>query len=800
MARRDEQIVEVGGHRLAVTNLDKVMFPETGTTKADVMRYYAEVADVLVPYAAGRPVTRKRWVDGVAGPVFFQKDLESSAPDWVPRRILHHKDHDNAYPVLEPASAAATLAWFAQVAALELHVPQWRFARTGEPGRPDRMVLDLDPGEGAGLPECVEVARMVRAVLDDMGLESVPVTSGSKGIHIYAVLDGRHESAAISALAKELATSLETERPDLVVSTIRKADRRGKVLIDWSQNSGAKTTVAPYSLRGRARPTVAMPRTWREITSGRLRQIELHEVAGILARRGDAGSAMRPPDDRADRLEVYRGKRDPTRTPEPVPEAPARGGVDEGSTFVIQRHEASALHYDFRLERDGVLVSWAVPKGVPELGGANHLAVHVEDHPLEYASFEGDIPKGEYGAGHVDQWDAGTYETEKWRDDEVIVTLRGRADGGLGGEPAKVALIRTDRDRDRNWLMHRMALDPVEALRRAAKRTPAASARRRAAKARYEPMLAKAGSLAELPDDVDLATEVKWDGVRTIATVQGGATSLLSRTGLGMTTTFPELAALADAVGGRDAVLDGEIVALDAEGRSSFGRLQQRMGLRTSAEVERAMAEVPVRLMLFDLLALDGDDVASRPYRERRALLEQLVTESDGIAVPPVLHGSPADGLERARALGLEGVVVKDRDAAYRAGRRSASWTKIRLGRVQEVVIGGWRPGNGARASTIGSLLLGVPDGDGLRYVGRVGTGFGGRELAELRSKADRLARATSPFTGVPAADARDANWMTPSLVGEVAFTEFTTDGRLRHPSWRGLRPDKRPDEVVVET
>jgi len=291
---RSGRTLEIDGHRLVLTNPDKVMFPETGTTKADVLRYYTEVAELLLPCATGRPVTRKRWVDGVSGGVFFQKDLEDGAPAWVPRRVLHHKDHDNVYPVLDAATGAATLAWFAQLAALELHVPQWRFTADGRPGRPDRMVFDLDPGEGAGLRECVEVAKLVRGILDGMALPSVPVTSGSKGIHLYAVLDGRHDSDRISALAHELARSLEADHPELVVSTMRKTDRRGKVLVDWSQNNASKTTVAPYSLRGRTRPTVAMPRTWREITSGRLRQIEMHEVHALVRRRGDAAEALHP--------------------------------------------------------------------------------------------------------------------------------------------------------------------------------------------------------------------------------------------------------------------------------------------------------------------------------------------------------------------------------------------------------------------------------------------------------------------------------------------------------------------------
>ena len=282
-----------------MTHPDKVMYPETGTTKADVIRYYLGIADVLLPYAAGRPITRKRWVDGVGtaqrpGKVFFHKDLDESTPDWVPRGTVQHQTHANDYAVLDEQRGRATLAWLAQTGALELHVPQWRFAADGSIGRPDRLVLDLDPGEGAGLPECVVVAKLLRGILDGMGLPTVPVTSGSKGIHLYAALDGTRTSDEMNAVARELARSLAADHADLIVATLRRTDRRGRVLIDWSQNNASKTTIAPYSLRGRRRPTVAMPRTWGEITSGRLRQIEFHEVARLLRRRGDVAAAIRP--------------------------------------------------------------------------------------------------------------------------------------------------------------------------------------------------------------------------------------------------------------------------------------------------------------------------------------------------------------------------------------------------------------------------------------------------------------------------------------------------------------------------
>jgi bifunctional non-homologous end joining protein LigD len=444
---QDTAVVSIEGHRLKLTHLDKVLYPETGTTKGDVIAYYSAVAQAMLPHVANRPATRKRWVDGVGtanepGTMFFQKNLPDGTPSWVRRRSLEHKDHNNEYPLVDDL---ATLTWLAQIASLEIHVPQWQFGRSGARHNPDRLVLDLDPGPGVGLAECAEVARLARAILTGMGLDPMPVTSGSKGIHLYAALDGNQTSDEIAAVAHELAGSLAADHPDLIVSDMKKSLRDGKVLVDWSQNNGNKTTVAPYSLRGRMRPTVAAPRTWRELQSPGLRQLELDEVVKRVTRRGDLLGGV-------DRLVAYRGKRDAAKTPEPVPTARAKN--TNGRSFVIQEHHASHLHWDFRLEHDGVLVSWALPKGVPTDFRRNHLAVQTEDHPLEYGSFAGDIPHGEYGGGRVDIWDSGTYELEKWREgEEVIATLHGTKHGSR-----RYALIHTGGDGrdDQNWMIHLM--------------------------------------------------------------------------------------------------------------------------------------------------------------------------------------------------------------------------------------------------------------------------------------------------------------------------------------------------------
>lgn len=839
--------VRVGGRELTLTNLDKVMYPATGTTKADVIAYYAAVASVLIPAARNRPATRKRWVHGVGtadqpGEMFFQKNLDQSAPGWVPRAAITHKTNTNYYPLVNDP---ATLIWMAQIASLEIHVPQWTVDSHGSALPPDRLVLDLDPGEGAGLPECVAVAKLARTILQDVGLDPVPVTSGSKGIHLYAVLDGTQSSDEVSAFARELARALEADHPDLAVSDMKKALRTGKVLVDWSQNNAAKTTIVPYSLRGRLHPTVAAPRTWRELSSPALKHLDYEEVmrrvaagkdpfAHISAGTGhpgaghsDTGHAAPAPPKTAGprggghadpRLNKYRSLRDQGKTPEPFTAdqhhtakangVPAQGGKE---TFVIQEHHASRLHYDFRLEHEGVLVSWALPKGVPGSGDKNHLAVQTEDHPMDYADFEGDIPKGEYGAGSVSIWDKGVYELEKWvNGKEVIATLTGREGGGLGGT-RKFALIHTGKGHgeESQWLIHLMdrvpgarkkpggTKEPAEPARAVSARPPAP--RSGTLQEDPAPMLASAGTPAELHGG-DWLFELKWDGIRSVVVADGERIKLLSRNGNDMSASYPEFTDR-NCWPPQDFIADGEIIAVGSSGRPDFGLLQGRMKLTRPGDVKRARATIPVRMMLFDLLAVDGDDLRRLPLRKRRERLADFFGPTEcPVELSQTLDDQVEHILESARELGLEGVMAKRADSRYVSGQRTRTWIKLKIEQTQEVVVGGWRPGKGGRSNTVGSLLVGIPEGKTLRYVGRVGSGFSMRELEELRKKMEGLAQKTSPFDDVPSADAADARWVNPGLVGEVTFGEWTGSGKLRHPVWRGWRLDKEPAEVVMET
>ena len=467
--------------------------------------------------------------------------------------------------------------------------------------------------------------------------------------------------------------------------------------------------------------------------------------------------------------------------------------------FVIQRHEASHLHHDFRLEHDGVLVSWALPKGVPTDPGRNHLAVPTEDHPMSYRLFEGTIPKGEYGAGEVRIFDTGTCEFEKWRDDEVIVTLHGERDGGLGGV-RKFALFRTSKEPPQ-WMIHLMEPDqkaspaaaaaaPAPAPAHARKPPRRASA---SAPSDIKPMLATRATKQALLrlDPSKWAFEMKWDGMRAIVEVEGEHTRLVSRSASDVTAWFPELRDLGKILEVDSAVLDGEVVAFAANGAPSFERLQRRIGLKRARDVEQASHDVAVSLLLFDVLALNGKDCRRLPYTDRRALLEDIVAASKEIpvAVPPGFDGTAEEAFQVCTENHLEGIIAKRRDAPYRSGKRSDDWLKHPLVDTAEVVVIGWRKSE-ADPQGFASLLLAVPSDDGWAYAGRVSSGFTASERGRIRADLERRERRT-PAADVPGADRRDAHWVTPILVGEVSFRERTTEGRFRHPVWRGFRPDK---------
>ena len=462
-------------------------------------------------------------------------------------------------------------------------------------------------------------------------------------------------------------------------------------------------------------------------------------------------------------LSEYRRKRDPKQTPEPF------SGGQSGSTptFVVQRHDARRLHYDFRLERNGALASWAVPKGVPLEPGEKALAVHVEDHPLEYGSFHGEIPQGQYGAGTVEIWDNGTYELlEEKRNGQLTFELHGKRLNG------RWTLVPAHLDgKEQNWLLIKgHDGDEDETPRRT-----------------YRPMLATLATA--IPHGDEWTYEVKFDGYRAIAYIRGSECTLLSRNDQNLTTRFSELAkAIAKAVKSPNAVVDGELARVDPSGRTSFSELQRGTGALV--------------FYAFDLLELDGKPQVDLPLRERKQQLRKLL---DG-RVKTVAYSEDFDDgdalFEVAQERRLEGLIAKRLDSTYREGRRTRDWLKVKTENNDEFIVTGYTRGSGRRAGTFGSLALAVNEDGGLRYVGNVGTGFDDAEIRKLLKLLEPLRRDTSPFAvepKLPRVRKGDVQWVEPRLVAQVRFGEWTHDGHLRHPAYLGIREDKTAGEVRRE-
>jgi bifunctional non-homologous end joining protein LigD len=489
------------------------------------------------------------------------------------------------------------------------------------------------------------------------------------------------------------------------------------------------------------------------------------------------------------KAKTYNEKRRFDETAEP-PAKVFKGDVDPGTarpgkTFVIHQHHATRLHFDLRLEmmngKTPVLVSWAVPKNLPLKPGKMHLAVHVEDHPFEYGSFSGSIPKGNYGGGEVRIFDAGTYE--------VLEQEPGKLSFRLDGGRAKgVWHLFQTKDDEKNWLVRLRAdergePDPVPTL---------------------APMMA---TLVREPfDDDRWIFEPKWDGVRAIATCSSDETMLLSRNRNDITATYPELQKLHDRLVCFDAIVDGEIVAM-SKGRPSFERLQSRINLQNPHDIARIAKQIPVSFVAYDLLYLDGRSLLKAPLEERKELLDALVVVSDNVQVSPYVPGEGTTLYEAASAQSLEGIVAKKLGSSYRPGKRGKEWLKVKTTFDADLVIGGWSKGEGSRSSSFGSVLVGAYEGDRLRFVGAVGSGFSESTLASLLPQLQERVTDTMPFAEDPremgpgrfGKPIKDPVWVRPELVARVEFRELTSTGRLRAPTFKGMRTDLDPVECTFD-
>lgn len=836
----DSVELKASGQRIAIANPAKVFYNAGKVTKLDAVGYYLKVAPFLLPHFRGRPVTLKRYPNGIHGEVFYEKDAPAYTPAWVKTFPVPRREGgaDINYILVEDR---ATLAWVASIAALELHPFLHRVPHLE---RPTHVVFDLDPGEGAALGESIEVAFLLRDVLTKLRLKSFPKVSGSKGLQLYVPLNTPVSYAATRLFAKTIAELLEREHSRLVVADMAKNLRRNKVFIDWSQNADHKTTVGVYSLRAkRDRPFVSMPVKWPELER---RKIDaLYFEAGSALRRlqkvGDlfapvlklkqklpeqfAGAGdSKPPARKVRALEKYAAKRDFTRTSEPEAAAPRRSRQGSRRRFVIQKHAASHLHYDFRLEMNDVLKSWAVPKNLSLRQGETRTAFETEDHPIDYLEFEGIIREGEYGGGTVMVWDIGTYEIVEgnyWKG-TLTVFLSGKKLKGTwtlnrvasDDGKAKWFVVKSERDakaiskkRESVSALTGRTMERIAGEKTAVWGAPTekkATVRRRGSRGTasapgfVKPM--KATAVTELPEEGDWIYEVKWDGYRALALKHGDDVRLLSLKEKSLTSDFPAVAEALRDLAAETAIVDGEIVAVDAQGRPSFQVLQNRKKLGRGWSIV---------YYAFDLLNLEGENLQGLPLDARKAKLKALIaaTASPVVRYSAELSGAPAAVIRAVAKTGLEGVVAKRRDSIYRAGTRVTTWLKLKLNKSQELVIGGYKPD----AGSFQSILVGYYDAKKLIFAGKVRQGFNPTGRARLLQEMTPLRTDACPFSNLPtsrkshfgegitADEMAELCWLKPRLVAQVSFTEWTNYGLLRHATFEGLRDDKSPREVVRE-
>jgi bifunctional non-homologous end joining protein LigD len=758
----------------------------------------------------------KRMPDGIEGPFFFEKTAPTHTPDWIHRCKVRSEEAKRGQIDYVTVDDTATLLFVANLGCIEMHPLH---SRCEEVDHPDYLFFDLDPFPPYTYEDVLAVARHVKVLLDQLGIVAYPKTSGATGLQIYVpVARGAYTYGQVRAFVGTCGRMIARADSDRVTMAWRVADRAGKVFIDHNMNRQGANIAAAYSLRPEPKAPVSTPLTWDEVFEGGFepQDFRIDNVWERFEARGDLFEGVRT--GAADLAAAFEAlgvtaEEDEPRIDGPLPRTAARsvGGktseeiveasrdpnlyeyvrrrefgergttepspgteVGTGNSFVIHKHRATRLHYDVRLEHEGGLPSWAVPKGLPTEKGEKRLAVQTEVHPLEYGSFEGTIPEGHYGAGEVRIFDDGWYEPLEWTDTKVSFRLHGRR---YPGHEFHFVKTRTD------WLAFLASSQTAPPI---------------ASPPRFQPMLAEGGW--EPFDDPAWRFEPKLDGIRALAQMDTGATALSTRRGRDVTYQYPDLHMIHELVDQVNAVLDGEMVAVDGEGKASFEVLQQRMNLQNEREIKRVASQIPVSYVVFDLLWLDGRDTTGLALEERRELLELVVEQDHRLQLMTYVDGEGTAFVEGARKLGLEGVVAKRRGSPYVSGRRTPDWRKIKLISTQDCVILGWTPGLGGRSTSFGALLVGAIDDGRLRWVGQVGTGFDQRTLERLMAQLEPLVRATPPIDEAQLAKVKGARWVEPELVCEVEYLEYTrSTGKMRAPSFRGLRPDKTPDECVLE-
>lgn len=770
MAKKS-QWAQIGKRKLELSNLDKVLFPEDNIVKAEVIEYYLKIAPTLLNHVKGRALTLIRFPDGITGESFYQKNRPEWAPDWLEFVNLGKEEKKDYIVATEPAS----LVWLANLAALELHQLH---SRKPNFENPDYMVFDLDPPEGYDFKKVVSLALDLKEHIESFGYTAFAKTTGGKGIHICCPVEARWDFHTVFEAAQLIAKPYVDKNVNTTTLQIKKDARKGRVLIDIFRIRSGQSIVSPYSLRGRNGAPVSMPLPWDEMAKV-VSPVEFNINTALdkVMADGDAWEgidayavelhthrSVKVPKKLAiskkhktpEQLETYSKKRDFEKTSEPA----AKVIEGSGTSFVIHRHHASHLHYDLRLEQDGVLKSWAVPRGLPPHPGVKRLAVQTEDHPMKYLTFDGKIPKGQYGAGEMWIYALGKYQITKDKKEGFYFRLSSKE---VSGE------YRIYKIKAKEWLLERVDSPQINYLHDT-----------------IEPMLS---DIAEKPPVGDAYVyEVKWDGIRALISLEDGQIKIKTRNQNDVTKQFPELLAADKAFRATCGLFDAEIVCLDNEGKPQFKKVIHRLMSNGDNNIQKLVKSSPVYCYIFDCLYLDGRSLINEPLLKRREWLKDAVRTEGAYRISEIVEDGESL-FEAAKELSLEGIMAKVKDGKYLPGKRSDLWQKIKVRNTRECVIIGYNEGKGNRGLTFGGLHIAERDGGKLVYRGKVGTGFDDATIQEISKQIKSLTETKKPISE-KVLDEKTSKWIEPQLIVEISYSMLTTDKMFREPVFVRMRPD----------
>lgn len=774
MAKKKSQWTSVGKREVELSNLDKVLFPDDGIVKAEVISYYLRIAPTLLKHVKGRALTLIRFPDGINGESFYQKNRPDWAPDWIEFVTLGKEQKD--YII---ATEPALLVWLANLASLEIHQlhsrkPNYDF--------PDYMVFDLDPPEGYDFKRVIKLAIELRDAIDSFGYKPFVKTTGGKGLHICCPIEPQWDFHTVFEAAQDIAKPFVDGHSESATLQLKKEARKGRVLVDIFRIRPGQSIVSPYSLRGRNGAPVSMPLEWHELENVESPlEFNINNAVDKVMSDGDAWEgfdayavplhtkrvkakstkpSVNPKGTRhksPEQLDAYAKKRDFTKTPEP-----AAGFMDEsGNRFVVHRHHASRLHYDLRLEQNGVLKSWAVPKGIPPYPGVKRLAVQTEDHPIEYLTFDGKIPKGQYGAGEMWIYGLGRYQITKEKKDGFYFRLNSRE---LSGE------YRIYKIKEKEWLLERVDEPQVNYLRD-----------------NILPMLSETAE--KPPVGNDYVFEVKWDGIRALISLEDDHITIRSRNQNDISLQFPELQIGSKAFRATNGLFDAEIVCLDQEGKPVFKKVINRLMSSGENTILKLSKTNPVYCYIFDCLYLDGRSLINEPLLRRKEWLKDALKPD----TPYRLSEHVDDGeslFEAAKQHTLEGIMAKRKDSKYLPGKRSDHWIKVKVRRTADCLVIGFTQGKGNREHSFGALQIAEFDGKQLQYRGKVGTGFDDSTMREIAAVLNKIKKTSKPAVVGKLMDEKTSTWLEPKVAVEVSYAQITTDKMFREPVFLRLRPD----------